>query len=331
MQVQAMAALQRGGPLAPWQYETPELGPYDCILKVKACGLCHSDLHVIDGAFNPTYPVVPGHEVVGEVVETGAMARHLKSGDRVGVGWERSSCLVCRDCLAGRENLCAANRTVITGGYGGFGDYLFMDSRFCFPLPPGIATEVAGPLLCGGVTVYAGLRNAGMSSGQEIGVLGVGGLGHLAIQFAAKLGNRVTAFTTSPDKADLAVRLGAQAAVVTGREKLRLPRPLDILVSTAPARLDWNQYLKLLGSNGTMVFLAIMDEPLGINPLLLLGKQLRVMGSAIGGRSRILETLDIADRYGVAPMIETFPLAAVNTAIARLRDNTVRFRAVVVM
>jgi uncharacterized zinc-type alcohol dehydrogenase-like protein len=331
MLVQAMAAMQRGAALTPWQYETPDLGPYDCILKVKACGLCHSDLNVIDGAFDPTYPVVPGHEVVGEVIEKGAMVRHLKIGDRVGVGWQRSSCLGCRDCLVGHENLCADHRTVITGGYGGFGDYLFMDGGFCFRLPSGIATEAAGPLLCGGVTVYAGLRNAGMSSGQEIGVLGVGGLGHLAIQFAAKLGNQVTAFTTSPDKADLAVRLGAQAAVVTSRDRLAVPRPLDILVITAPAKLDWNQYLTLLGSNGTMVFLAILAEPLSINPLLLLTKQRRVMGSVIGGRRTVMETLDLADRYGVAPMIETFPLAEVNTAIAKVRDNTIRFRAVLLM
>jgi uncharacterized zinc-type alcohol dehydrogenase-like protein len=331
MLVHALAAMHRGAALTPWQYETPQLGPYDCILQVKACGLCHSDIHVIDGAFEPTYPAVPGHEVVGEVIEKGAMVRHLKIGDRVGVGWQRASCLGCRDCLTGHENLCDEKQTVITNGYGGFGDYLFMDSRFCFPLPVGIATEAAGPLLCGGVTVYSGLRNAGMSSGQEIGVLGVGGLGHLAIQFAARLGNRVTAFTTSPDKADLAVRLGAHAAVVTAREKPVVPRPLDILVSTAPARLDWNAYLELLGSNGTMVFLAIMDEPLSINPLLLLAKQRRVMGSAIGGRSTILEALDIANRFGVAPVIETFPLSEVNTAISKLRDNTIRFRAVILM
>jgi uncharacterized zinc-type alcohol dehydrogenase-like protein len=331
MLVHAMAAMHRGAALTPWQYETPQLGPYDCILQVKACGLCHSDIHVIDGAFEPTYPVVPGHEVVGEVIEKGAMVRHLKIGDRVGVGWQRSSCLGCRDCLAGHENLCAKKQAVITNGYGGFGDYLFMDSGFCFPLPAGIATVAAGPLLCGGVTVYSGLRNAGMSSGQEIGVLGVGGLGHLAIQFAARLGNRVTAFTTSPDKADLAVRLGAHAAVVTGRERPAVPRPLDILVSTVPAKLDWNAYLELLGANGTMVFLAIMTEPLSLNPLLLLTNQRRVMGSVIGGRSTILETLDIADRFGVTPVIETFPLSEVNTAISKMRDNTIRFRAVLLM
>jgi uncharacterized zinc-type alcohol dehydrogenase-like protein len=331
MLVHAMAAMHRGASLTPWQYETPELGPYDCILQVKACGLCHSDISVIDGALDPTYPVVPGHEVVGEVIEKGAMVRRLKIGDRVGVGWQRSSCLGCRDCLAGHENLCANHRTVITGGYGGFGDYLFMDAGFCFRLPAGIATESAGPLMCGGVTVYSGLRNAGMSSGQEIGVLGVGGLGHLAIQFAARLGNRVTAFTTSPDKADLALRLGAHTSVVTSHKTPTVRRPLDILVSTAPAKLDWNQYLTLLGSNGTMVFLAILAEPLSINPLLLLTKQRRIMGSVIGGRGTILETLDIADRFGIVPMIEKFPLSEVNTAIAKMRDNSIRFRAVLLM
>ncbi len=331
MLIHAMAALSQGAALTPYQYEAPKLGPFDCLIKVKACGLCHSDIHIIDGTLAPNYPLVPGHEVVGEVIEKGAMVEGLKIGYRVGVGWQRSACLACRDCLRGQENLCSENKAVIMHGHGGFADYLVMDSRFCFPMPAGIATEAAGPLMCGGATVYSGLRNGGMSSGQEIGVVGVGGLGHLAVQFATKLGNRVTAFTTSPDKADLAVRLGAHEVVVTRDAKPIVKRPLDILVITAPARLDWNAYLELLGSNGTMVFLPVIEEPLSINPWLLIFKQRRLMGSVIGGRKTITETLDIAERYEVAPIIETFTLAEANTAVAKVRDNTIRFRAVILM
>jgi uncharacterized zinc-type alcohol dehydrogenase-like protein len=146
-------------------------------------------------------------------------------GARVGVGWQRSACLHCKDCLAGNENLCDENTGVISHGHGGFADYLVMDSRFCFALPDGIQTDVAGPLMCGGITVYSALRHAGMSSGQHIGVIGVGGLGHMAVQFASKLGNTVTAFTTSAVKAKEAARLGADYGAAGTVPRLRRPRP----------------------------------------------------------------------------------------------------------
>ena len=329
MKVKAMAAAARGEDLSPWQYDTPPLGPYDCIIKVWACGLCHTDVHVIDGALNPRYPVVPGHEAVGEVVEKGSQVEHLKIGERVGVGWQRSACLQCPDCLRGDENLCAKNKSVIIDGYGGFGEYLFMDSRFCFSLPAGISSEVAGPLLCGGVTVYSALRHAGMSGGQEIGVVGVGGLGHLAVQFASKLGNRVTAFTTSADKADFASRIGAHETVVVRQgEPPAAKRPLDILLSTVPASLDWNAYLGLLGSGGTLSTVGLVTEPVSVHPFLLMLRRRRLTGSLIGGRAILTEMLEVADRFNVAPIIESFPLAEVNKAIQKVRDNTVRFRAV---
>ena len=329
MKVKAMAAASRGADLAPWQYETPSLGPHDCIIKVRACGLCHTDVHVIDGALDPRYPMVPGHEAVGEVVDKGSQVAHLKVGDRVGVGWQRSACLQCPDCLRGDENLCAKNQSVIVNGYGGFGDHLFMDSRFCFLLPAGISTEAGGPLLCGGVTVYSALKHAGMSGGQEVGVIGVGGLGHMAVQFASKLGNRVTVFTTSADKADFAGRIGAHETVVVRQgEKPAAKRPLDILLSTVPASLDWNAYLGLLGSDGTLSTVGLLTEPISVQPFLLMLGRRRLTGSVIGGRAILTEMLEVADRFGVAPIVESFPLSEVNKAIRKVRDNTIRFRAV---
>ena len=242
MKVNAMAALNKGAKLIPWQYDTPALGPYDCIIKVHSCGLCHSDIHIVDGEFPAQYPVVPGHEAIGEIVEKGSQVSHLNIGARVGVGWQRSACLQCPDCLSGNENLCNQNQAVAIHGYGGFADYLYMDSRFCFAIPEGIGTNEAGPLLCGGITVYSALRHAGMTSGQNIGVIGVGGLGHLAVQFAAKMGNKVTVFTTSDDKAQFATQMGAHEAVITGKEKpLKVKRPLNIIISTAPADLNWDE------------------------------------------------------------------------------------------
>jgi alcohol/geraniol dehydrogenase (NADP+) len=160
------------------------------------------------------YPLVPGHEVIGEVVDLGSQVTHLKEGDRVGVGWQQGSCMYCLDCMRGNQNLCDHAEGLIVNGYGGFADYMVADSRFAFKLPEGLSTQSTGPILCGGATVYAGLRNAGMTSGQNIGVIGMGGLGHLAIQFASCLGNRVTVFTTSPDKAEFATKLGAHEAIL---------------------------------------------------------------------------------------------------------------------
>ncbi|MGH7164637.1 MAG: NAD(P)-dependent alcohol dehydrogenase [Nitrospiraceae bacterium] len=333
MRVRAMAAASQGAELSPWSYDSDPLGPFDCTVQVQACGLCHSDLHMIDNDWRISrYPLIPGHEVVGTVVELGPHVAHLKTGDRVGVGWQRSACLQCRDCLRGNENLCVGSQGLISDGYGGFADIVMLDSRFCFRIPERISTEAAGPLLCGGVTVYSALRAAGMGSGQEVGVIGFGGLGHLALQFAAKLGNRVTVFTTSRDKAALAAGLGAQETLMMTEEgSAKTPsRPLDIIISTVPVNLDMNPYLNLLGSDGT---LTLVGNPkagpmLSISLEALLFKRRRVTASPIGGRAAIQDTLEIADRFGISPMVETFRLADANAAIKKVRENRIRFRAV---
>lgn len=330
MRIKALAAAAKGAALTPFEYQAPELGPHDVLVKVDSCGICHSDVHMIDDDWRSSrYPLVPGHEVVGTVVRAGSALPELAPGDRVGVGWQRSACLACRDCLSGNENLCQRARSLIGDGHGGFGDHVALDGRFAFKLPEALDSRAAGPLLCGGITVYSALKHAGMGSGQEIGVLGVGGLGHLGVQFAARLGNRVTAFTTSEDKARQAGDLGAAEAVVTreGKAPGKLARGLDILLVTAPAALDWNPWLELLAVDGTLAFVAASAQArLRID--LLMAKRRRVQGSLIGGRGEIAEMLDVAARYRVEPRVEVFPLAAANAAIQKVRDNTVRHRAV---
>jgi uncharacterized zinc-type alcohol dehydrogenase-like protein len=276
------------------------------------------------------YPLVPGHEVIGEVVEVGSQVTHLKTGDRVGVGWQQGACMQCRDCLKGHQNLCDQAEGLIVSGYGGFADYMVVDSRFAFLLPEGISTESAGPILCGGVTVYAGLRNAGMGSGQEIGVIGIGGLGHLAVQFASRLGNRVTVFTTSADKAEFATQLGAHEAILVpagGSPPLPVNR-LNIIINTANQALDWLGYVNYLDSNGTFVFVGMPSEPLTIPVTPLTSKQRRIMGSEIGSPAMITEMLDVVEKFGIQPMVELFPLAQANEALQRVLDNKVRYRAV---
>lgn len=329
MHIHALAATSRGAPLEPYSYKAPKLGAHQILVRALACGVCRSDLHMIDNDWGfSSYPLVPGHELVGEVVEVGEEVRHLRAGQRVGVGWQASSCMHCHECLTGRENMCD-RQEVLVALHGGFADHVVVDGRFAFAIPDGISTREAGPLLCGGVTVLSALRAAGMGSGLSIGVIGVGGLGHLAIQIASKLGNRVTAFTGSHDKAEEAGRFGATEAVIVapGASPPAPKRRLDILLNTAPTKLDWAGYLEHVGSDGALVLVAA--EPTVSLPFApLMAKRRRVLGSAIGGRASILEALRIADEYGVRPQIEVFPAQAANAALARVRSNQVRYRAV---
>ncbi len=331
MQINALAALEKGAPLQSFSFEAAPLKAFDCAIKVMACGICHSDIHMIHDDWDISrYPLVPGHEVIGEVVEVGSQVTHLKIGDRVGVGWQQGACMQCRDCLKGHQNLCDQAEGLIVSGYGGFADYMVVDSRFAFLLPEGISTESAGPILCGGVTVYAGLRNAGMGSGQEIGVIGIGGLGHLAVQFASRLGNRVTVFTTSADKAEFATQLGAHEAILVpagGSPPLPVNK-LNIIINTANQALDWLGYVNYLDSNGTFVFVGMPSEPLTIPVTPLTSKQRRIMGSEIGSPAMITEMLDVVEKFGIQPMVELFPLAQANEALQRVLDNKVRYRAV---
>jgi alcohol/geraniol dehydrogenase (NADP+) len=334
MQINALAALEKGGKLQPFSFQAAPLKAFDCAIKVLSCGVCHSDIHMIHNDWDISrYPLVPGHEVIGEVVEVGSQVTHLEKGDRVGVGWQQGACMHCLDCMGGNHNLCDQAEGLIVSGYGGFADYMVADSRFAFVLPKGISTEHAGPILCGGVTVYAGLRNAGMTSGQNVGVIGIGGLGHLAIQLASRLGNRVTAFTTSADKAEFATKLGAHEAVlVPAGSSPPLPvNKLNVLINTTNQPLDWLGYVNHLDSNGTFVFVGIPDEPLTIPIVPLTSKQRRIMGSEIGSPARIMELLKIVEQFDIKPMIESFPLEQANEALQSVRDNKVRYRAVLTL
>lgn len=339
MRIQAMAAQKQGDELVPWTYEQPALGPFDCLLRVLACGLCSSDLHMIDNHWGMSrYPLVPGHEVVGEVADIGSRVSQLSVGDRVGVGWQRSACFQCHDCLRGAEHLCNQGyQALLADGYGGFAEYMVADSRFCFPIPGGLPTDLAGPLLCGGITVYSALQAAGMTSGQEaqeIGVIGLGGLGHLAIQFAAKSGHRVTVFTSSEDKAAAASQMGAHRTILTqpdGRPAAIPDRPLDLLISTVPSQLPWEAYVQLVRPGGAVTFVGVPPGLAALPLDAMILHRRRLLTSSIAGRPMIKETLETAARIGVKPTIETFPLTEVNHAIRRLRDGRIRYRAVLML
>jgi uncharacterized zinc-type alcohol dehydrogenase-like protein len=330
MEVRGWAASGPGQELAPFSYELSVQGPFDVLVEVETCGICHSDIHMIDDDWRLSrYPLVPGHEVVGKVVAKGEAVEGLAVGDRVGIGWQGGACMTCQECLSGKENLCDQHQGLIVAGRGGFASHVKVDGRFAFPFPASLPAE-ASPLLCGGVTVYGALRSAGMSSRQRVGVIGLGGLGHMAVLFAARLGNEVTVFTTTPAKAQEARKLGAAEAVVVPAGASPPPpgKRLDLLLSTVPYPQDWVAYLNWLGADGTLVLVAGGNEPVSVPFWALLTKRRRIMGSPIGGRAMVRETLEVAARFGILPQVEVFQLSQVNEALRRVRQNQVRYRAV---
>lgn len=331
MRFRALAALAAKGDLVPHEYEPAPLGPHDVEIAISHCGLCHSDLHLIDDSWaRSRYPLVPGHEIAGTVVAAGPLVVGLRPGARVGVGWQRGACLACDLCLRGEENLCLEQQATCLGHPGGLADRIRVDGRFVFPLPDGLDGAAAAPLLCGGITVYAPLRRLGVGAISRVGVIGVGGLGHIAIKMLRALGAETVAFSSSPDKREAALAMGAHEVVSSTDAKAVLAQAgrLDLVLSTVHARLDWTSYLRALRPNGVLCLLGLPPGLIQIPPALLVTGQRAIMGSDIGGRAAIREMLAFAARHRVTPDVEVAPLAAANAAVARLRGNQARYRIV---
>jgi uncharacterized zinc-type alcohol dehydrogenase-like protein len=329
--IRAQAALTKGAALEPFSYEPAELGPHDVEIDVSHCGLCHSDIHLIDDGWNRAkYPLVPGHEIVGTIAAAGSEVRHLKLGDRVGVGWQRSACLECDLCITGNENLCAKQQAVCMGNHGGLADRIRMDSRFAFALPAELDSAVAAPLMCGGVTVFSPMRRFGIDATSRVGVIGIGGLGHMALLMLRGLGADTTAFSTSADKKAEALAMGANdfASSTDARDLRKHFGRFDLILSTVHAKLDWTTYLQTLRPNGSLCLLGIPPGIIGIPPSLLITGQRAITGSDIGSRGVIREMLEFVTRHRIAPQIQRMPMAEANAGLTRLRANQVRYRLV---
>jgi len=330
MTFSAFAALATKQALVPFVYEPAPLAAADVEVEISHCGICHSDLHLIDDDWSSSsYPLVPGHEIVGRVVAAGDDCM-LAVGQRVGIGWQRSACLECEPCRAGHENLCATQQATCVGHMGGFARRIRTDGRFVFALPEALDAAAAAPLLCAGVTVFAPLRRWGIVNGSRVGVIGLGGLGHLALRFLRAMGAHVTAFTSSPDKRDDALRLGADAVAssVSPREIRGLKNQLDFLLCTVPARLDWVTYLQALKPNGVLCLVGAPPGLLQIPAAQLLTGQRAICGSDIGSPAAIREMLAFAAEHAIGAQVETAPMSEVNAALQRVRDNRVRYRMV---
>jgi uncharacterized zinc-type alcohol dehydrogenase-like protein len=331
MTIHAFAALRAGAPLEPFDYDPPPLQPLEVEIAVSHCGLCHSDLSLLDDAWRKSrFPLVPGHEVVGRVVAVGEQVCDLSAGLRVGVGWQRSACLTCDTCAEGEEQLCRAIEETCVGHHGGLADRLRADSRFVFPLPDAIADADAAPLLCGGVTVMQPLLRHRIGPKSSVGVIGIGGLGHLALQFLRAIGCQVTAFSSSPDKRAEAISMGADefASSTSPREVRRHARRFHLLISTANAPLDWITFMETLRPNGTLCLLGVPPGFITLPPAVLFMGQRSITASEIGPRAVVKETLRFAAAHRVRPAVESMPIGEINRAVVRLKENRARYRIV---
>lgn len=331
MTIHAYAAPHAGEALAPFDYAPGPLGPWDVEIAITHCGVCHSDLHLIDNDWGVSrYPLVPGHEIVGHVAGRGAAVDWLSDGERVGVGWQRGACLVCDACLSGRENLCPRNRATCVGEHGGFAERIRVDARFAFPIPDDLPAEGAAPLLCGGVTVYSPLRTFGVTARTRAAVIGIGGLGHLALQYLRAFGCDVTAISSSPGKEADALALGADRFVLEAdlARNLRAAGPFDFILSTVFADLNWGTFLNALAPDGRLCLVGVPRNPLSVPALPLISGRKSLSGSPIGSRSDVREALALAARHGIAARAEVVPMADVNVAVEKVRANRARYRMV---
>ena len=326
------AAMSAGQPLELFTYEAPELGDHDVRVSVSHCGLCYSDIHAIDDDYSAfAFPFVGGHEIVGYVSEVGSAVSDLREGDRVAIGWQGRSCGSCDWCLQGEDQLCQEIADCGTWTpYGGFASLVVVDARFVYPLPDAMAPEVAAVLVCAGITVYSALRTYAAGPGQKVGIVGVGGLGHLAIQFAHALGHEVTTISSSPAKKDEALALGADRFVVSSdAEAMRqLDYDLDLLLCTAHGGVDWGALFMTLKKRGTIVLIGF--PTMDFDPTDLVVHELSITGSFVGNPRTMREMLSFAQAHGIMPRIEVMPMSEVNEAIRRVRENEARYRIVLV-
>jgi uncharacterized zinc-type alcohol dehydrogenase-like protein len=340
MQVTAYAAPSAGAPLARTTVERREVGANDVLIRIEYAGICHSDIHTVNGDWGPQpFPVVPGHEIVGIVEAVGGDVTTHAVGDRVGVGCMVGSCRECGPCLRGDEQYCVRG---MTGTYaatdrdgsttqGGYSTHVVVDAHFVLRVPAGLDLAAAAPLLCAGITTYAPLRHWNAGPGSRVAVVGLGGLGHLAVRIAKALGAEVTVLSQSLKKQEDAQRLGADHYRATSDPTTFevLARGFDLVVNTVSARIDVDAYLGLLDVDGTLVNVGAPAEPLDVNVFSLLTNRRSFAGSMIGGIAQTQEMLDFCAEHGIGAEIEVIDAERVNEAYERVLASDVRYRFVI--
>jgi len=329
--IHAYAAHEPSGKFQPFEYDPGDLRPGQIEIKVHSCGVCHSDLSMLDNQWGmANFPLVPGHEVVGKVAAVGDGVTHVAVGDMVGLGWYSGSCLGCRQCMSGDHNLCAGAEGTIVGRHGGFADAVRCQAEWAVPLPEGVDLAKAGPLFCGGITVFNPIVQFGVRPTDRVGVIGVGGLGHLALQFLSKWGCEVTAFSSTDAKADEAREMGAHH-IVNSRDPGQLEAvagTFDFILSTVNVDLDWEAYLAALGPRGRLHSVGAVPSPIPVPAFGVIPGQKSVSGSPLGSPATTATMLEFCARHGIEAVTEHFPMSEVNEAMDHLRSGNARYRIV---
>jgi uncharacterized zinc-type alcohol dehydrogenase-like protein len=340
MRVNAYAAPAAGQPLAPTVIERRAVGPDDVLIQIEFAGICHSDIHTVNGDWGPQpFPVVPGHEIVGVVTEVGSDVTRHRVGDRVGVGCMVSSCGECANCRRGDEQYCengmvgtyAATDRDGTTTQGGYSTHVVVDASYVLSVPEGIDPAAAAPLLCAGITTYAPLRRWGAGPGRKVAIVGLGGLGHMAVKIAHALGAEVTVLSQSLKKQEDGLRLGADEYHATSDPSIfeQLAGRFDLIINTVSARIDLDAYLGLLAVDGTLVNVGAPAEPLSVNVFSLIGARRSFAGSMIGGIALTQEMLDFCAEHGIGAEVEVIAADQVNEAYERVLASDVRYRFVI--
>lgn len=328
--INAYAAEKAGNTLVPFSYDPGVLGEGEVEIEVHYCGICHSDLSMMKNEWGfSAYPLVPGHEVVGVISAVGSAVKDRTVGQRVGLGWHSGYCMTCPDCMSGDHNLCdTAVPSIMSRG--GFADKVRCQSPSTVPIPETLPLSAAGPLLCGGITVFNPLFQYSLRPTSRVGVIGIGGLGHLALKFLKAWGCEVTAFTSSESKAEEARGFGAHK-VVNSRDEEALEAHAgyyDFIISTVNVSLNWDLYVNALTSKGRLHLVGAALEPMNVTAFPLLAKQRTISGSPVGSPEMISKMLNFCARHEILPQVEEFPLAQCNEALAHLEAGDARFRLV---
>lgn len=329
--INAYAVAQASGRLERFEYDPGHLGNTEVEIDVQYCGICHSDLSMIDNAWGRSaYPLVPGHEVIGTVAQAGAGVTTLAVGDAVGLGWHASYCMACSICLSGDHNLCLSAQPTIVGRHGGFADKVRACAASVVKLPPGIDKATAGPLFCAGITVFNPLLQFNVQATDRVAVIGIGGLGHLALKFLKAWGCEATAFTSTAAKRREALAMGASDTLDTTDPAAirKFANTFDLIISTVDVKLDWSDFLLTLKPRGRLHFVGVPLQPLDIAVVSLLRGQKSVSASPVGSPGSIARMLDFAAFHGIAPDVEEFPFSRINEAVERLRSGAARYRVV---
>jgi uncharacterized zinc-type alcohol dehydrogenase-like protein len=341
LQTKGYAANSAKASLAPFSFERRTPGENDVSIDILYCGVCHSDIHQVrDEWGDAIFPMVPGHEIVGRVNAVGGKVSRFKPGDLVGVGCMVDSCRVCSHCRQGLEQFCqqgmtgtynSRERDGITPTYGGYSDKIVVNQDFVLKAPENLNPAAVAPLLCAGITTYSPLRHWKVGPGQKVGIIGLGGLGHMGVKFAHAFGAHTVVITTSPDKRDAAMKLGADEIIVSRNadDMAAHAESFDFLLNTVSAPHDINAYLNLLKLDGTMVLVGVPEKSPELDAFSLIGRRRSIAGSLIGGIAETQEMLDYCGEHNIASEVEIIPIQQINAAYERMLKSDVRYRFVI--